>query len=192
MNSMVFSFIKRAVIVPLLLAAVSVAGLFLFVTYTPDFDKPGADDGSVVFQTKDFDKLSELSEGDYVGKLTHSENALEITYAESVSTSLVAEKNSSEPWSNGTVIITGTSAAAQLGDFRSAKKGDCVSLEVYSKGRFEYKITDIKTGLTLSDLQKIKSDKALLLCRSYNDFSTEGSAKLYAVYVAKPTGEVKK
>ncbi len=191
MRSMVMSFVKRAVIVPLLMAAISVAGLFIFLSVTSDLQEGEINNSSPVFQTVQFSKLSELSEGDYVGKLNFGEKSYDITYIESGSDSIVADEVSSEPWNKGAVIIEGTSAMSQLGAFRSAKAGDTVTLEFYLKGKYQYKITGVKSGLTLSDIHKSKKDNTLLICRSYNDFSSGGNSKLYAVYSAKLTGEVK-
>ncbi|MBE6720559.1 MAG: hypothetical protein E7571_07925 [Ruminococcaceae bacterium] len=179
MDSLIFSFIKRAVIVPSIITAVVIGCLLGASRLAPQQQSTVLSD--VVYQQKAFDSFGSLIEGDYVGKITcGSDFAADITFGESVSGSLVLDTDSTEPWKNGRAIVVGTGAANQLGTLRHLKAGDSVTLEVYSNSGYTYKITSVKSGLTFGETKKIKAD--LLICRSYNDFSDLAFSKLYTVY----------
>lgn len=180
---MIFSFIKRAVIIPVLLTVVCVAGLLLFVNYGLTASEPETQDTSVNYRMTEYKKFSDLDEGVYVGSLRFNKTENDITYAESYANSLVLDSESVEPSQKGAVIIIGS--GSQLDVFRDAKKGDTVSFDMYSNDSYDYKIQSIRYGLTLDEVRSLNMN-GLIICRSYTDFSAD-KAKLYAVYIA---GEV--
>ena len=143
------------------------------------------DKNYVKMVVSDFDKLTQLDEGMYVGEVVYGDFTADLTYVESYSDSLVVDEASSEPWSKGSVIITGSSATNQLAEFRNAKIGDDIDLKFYSKGKFTYRITDISYGLSMKEISELNKDNTLMICRSYYGFSTGNESKLFAVYTAE-------
>ncbi|MBR3149700.1 MAG: hypothetical protein IKF64_05970 [Eubacterium sp.] len=184
MKIMTYNFLRRAVIIPLIITAVFLVGMFIVVKAAPK-DEIEVTQNAVTYRTQEFTKLSDLDGGAYVGKIKYADYAADITYAESYSNSLFAAEGSTEPWNNGTFILEGTGAQNQLGAFRGAKVGDAVTLEIYSNDSYDYKITNIEYGFTRDDISKLKADGTLFICRSYYDLASGGEKKLYAVYTAK-------
>ena len=189
--SILINFIKRAVVVPIILTAITICGVYVF-DYNESGKQSTTPKSTPVYNVQEFEMFSQLEEGSYVGKLrSESLNfSSDITAFESVSSSLVLNESSKEPWKNGSVILIGTSAKNQLAVFRGAKKGDKLSLEIYVNDKLEYTITDIEYGLHYEELEKLSGKDKLFVCRSYNDFSNLSKSKLYAVYSAEKEGGV--
>jgi hypothetical protein len=180
---MIFNFIKRAVIVPMLLTAVCVAGLVWFIQTGGFISDSAEQDSAVTYRMTNYKKFSDLDEGAYVGSIRYGTYEGDITFTESGGNALVLDADAKEPWEKGGTVILGSGAKTQLAPFRNAKVGDTLTLSLYSNDSYTYRIKKIRYGVTLDEIHKMRTD-GLLVCRSYHDFSTANS-KLYAVYTAE-------
>ncbi|MBR0412046.1 MAG: hypothetical protein IJI47_00560 [Eubacterium sp.] len=193
MKSMGFNFIKRAVVIPAVTAVVAVAVVLLAVRFAPSSQQDSVQSAQTDYPALKFGSVAELKEGDYIGKLIFDgETEKPVTFADAVGDSLVAAKKSADPWKKGGFVVKGTGSSAQLGDVRNLKKGDRFSFEVSGHGTYNYKITSVSSGMrdeNISAFTEGKSkDKNLFICRSYNDFASDGKTKLYVVYAARQIG----
>ena len=193
MKSMGFNFIKRALIVPAVLAVVAVALVFGASKALPAHVGSEQTTGDAVYSARRFDSFTKLKDGDYVGKLVFDEGAEKpVTFNETVGNSLALDKTSADAWKPGAVVIKGSGSTSQLGDLRHLRKGDSFTFDISGNGTFEYKITSVKNGVRADDISALAAKKSkgktLYLCRSYNDFSAAGKTKLYTLYTAQQTG----
>ena len=188
----VINFLKRAVVIPVLVTAITIGCVYAYVHFSSGHQKASSANSNPVYQVEQYDKFSQFKEGDYIGKLRCEslDLAVDVTAFGSVSNSIVMSDVSKEPWEDGSVILIGTSAKNQLASFRRINKGDKLSFEAYANDKFEYVITDIEYGYRDEDIARLKGKNKLYVCRSYNDFSNRGEAKLYAVYSAEKEGGI--
>ncbi|MBQ9517022.1 MAG: hypothetical protein IJR60_02990 [Eubacterium sp.] len=192
MKSMGFNFIKRAVIIPLVLAVIAAALVLAAVKFAPERLTEDQNE-QTTYSVQEVQEFSKLQSGDYVGRLVFADGTERaVTFDESTGNTLVLLQKSKEPWKNGSAVIRGTGVSAQLGELRHLKQGDTFTFDIGKRGGFEYEITDVASGVSAKDAsaytgQKGKA-KMLYLCRSYNDFSSADKTKLYVVYTARQIG----
>ena len=184
MKTIILSFIKRAVVIPLVITALCFSLIYFGIA---GFTSRSDNQEKAPVQTVSFEEFSALSAGDCIGRLSAGEYENSVMFADGYDDALFLGEYSGEPWNGGSVFIFGNSSNKQLGALRGLSKGDEVTLELFSNSTFTYKIRGVRYGLSINEVNKLSGKNKLYLCRSYYDFAGDGKSKLYAVYTADKT-----
>ena len=194
MTSFVFNFLKRALIIPLALAAVVTVAVVALVPKYCNFNNESAGAYTVQaldlsqYEVEEYTAFSELDGGALVGGIKSDsvgfgENAIINNSSENGSIRL--SKVSTEPWNNGAVVLIGKNTENGFKSLHQADVGDTLTLNCFSNGEYSYKITDIKTNLTESELEALAKENTLVAAVSYNDFSKLGESFFYTAFIAE-------
>ena len=193
MKSIVLSFIRRAVIVPVLITAVVTAVIYFALPKFLNDSDEGKSAYTVTsldlspYNVNQYDAFSELEKNDFVGsvyseKLGFGESAV-LFDCDGEHISL--DKDSAEPWNSGGVILYGDDSSSQFGNLENAEIGDEITVKFYSNEEYTYTVTDIKANLRYDEVKKYAADNTLIAAISYNDFSNLGEDYLYTIYIAE-------
>ena len=189
MNSLIANFIKRAIIVPVILTALVIAGIsFIVPKYISASQTPQTSSVEQLrYEKVDYETFSELKANETIGYMssTDFDFSSNVIFNSNKAKHSSLSKDSKEPWNGGCVVVYGMNTKTQFNSLHKAEKGYKIDFEFYGKDKYTYKITDIIPNQTSEDIKKLKKDNALLLCLSYNDFSDLGNSYLYTVYVAE-------
>ena len=194
MGSLIFNFLKRAVIVPAVITGIVLA---VFLMRMPSqiasskerFVQTEASDISLSdFSTVSFTAFSQLTDGDYVGTVKCDSIGMAerpIVYNTLNKAFIYLDARSTEPWDNGCVILWGENNAAQLLNLHSAKIADTFEVSFYENESRSYSLQKIVTNVTEDEIYDYSEADTLLLILPYNDFSALGESRLYTIYIAK-------
>lgn len=201
MNRLKSSYIKRAVVYPLLVLATLI---IIATIVVPKFIEslPVATDkvhAVTQYNVEDYDMFptkykdfSDLKHNRFVGWLSSEDVALgcAITYdsenEKTMATSLL--KGSTEPWNDGCVMIIGKNTDAEFRNLHKAAIGDTVDIEFYGNSTYSYKISRVEHIVSRDEIKGLKKENSLLMCLPYKDFEKENSY-FYTVYIADLIGE---
>ncbi|MCR5207065.1 MAG: sortase [Eubacterium sp.] len=193
MDSLFLNFLKRAVLVPLLAAAI-VAGGFMFIgtkaaaESNVEPSKPESSVNLTGYTVKSYKTFDELKQGNYVCALS-CESAWEgekaVLFSESDGNSITMSKNSVEPWNKGGVLIIGNNTDAQFKGLHNAVNGDTVEVSFYDNGSYSYTVKKVIPCAEEEKLNSFVKNNTLVLCLSYNNFTNLGNAYFYRVVIAE-------
>ena len=193
MGSLIFNFIKRAVVVPILVTAVVIAAIMFFV---PDKVAQSNTTAAVSiaeinlndYSVKDYKKLSELRSDDYVGSIECADIALPkkaLVFDAESKNDISVIKGSVEPWNKGGMVIVGANTVNQFNSLHNVRKGDIFKVEFYGNKTYSYTVKKIVTGARQKELGSYLSEKTIAVAVPYNDFSDINGDSFYTVYIAK-------
>lgn len=196
MNDLKSSYIKKAVVFPLVTVAVLIVIAALAVPKIIA-SLPVATDKTQAVKTynakdydyylREFDSFDDLRLNRFVGWISSDDAALgcAVTYnsenEDTDAASLMPE--SAEPWNNGCVMIVGDNTDGEFRNLHKAAVGDIVTVDFYAKDSYSYKIKQIEVNLTRDEILNYKKDNTLILCRPYKNFEENGSY-FYTIYIA--------
>lgn len=194
MGSLFFNFIKRAIIVPLLAAALVSGIVILAASNAVAASEINVSDGVsrkpldiTSYSTRDYKSFSQLKPGEFVGTVKCDAIGLSeraILFSESESSDIKMHKQSVEPWKNGGILIVGANTDEQLRAFHYAEKGDVVTISLYDNGSYDYKIKKILPCENDKTIASHIAENRLVVCLPYNDFTDLGNACFYQVFIA--------
>lgn len=196
MNDLKFSYIKRAVIYPLLVLAVLIITATVVVPKFIDSLPVATDKVHAVTQynVKDYDmfptkynKFSELNHNRFIGWLSSEDVALgcAVTFDSENENSNAASllKDSTEPWNNGCVMIIGKNSDAEFRNLHKAEIGDKIDVEFYENGTYHYQISKIEYAVARDEIADFKKKNTLIMCVPFKDFEASNGF-FYTVYIA--------
>lgn len=193
MNSLILNFIKRAVIVPVIVTALCVCGVrFIAPKLVESSNQVSAVtsesvDASIYNLVK-YNNFNDLKKNDYVATVTCETVGMScaaVFNCEDEPKAVDVDASSTEPWNDGTVVLVGENTASQFNKLHKANLGDEVVVEFYKHDKYTYKISKIEHSYSRENIQNSMKYKGLLLCCAYNDFSDLENSKLYTVYFAE-------
>lgn len=196
MNKLKSEYIKKAVIIPLLVLAVLILAATFIVPKFIDSLPVGTDKVHAVTQYNveeydlfptEYSKFDELAHNRFVGWLSSEDVALgcAVTYdsenEDSKASSLI--KGSTEPWNDGCVMIIGKNTDNEFRNLHKAKIGDEVEVEFYKNNTYKYQISDIEYTVSRDEIKNYKNKNSLIMCLPYKNFDKNGEY-YYTVFVA--------
>lgn len=196
MNKLKSEYIKKAVIIPLLVLAVLIIAATFIVPKFIDSLPVGTDKVHAVTQYNveeydlfptEYSKFDELTHNRFVGWLSSEDVALgcAVTYdsenEDSKAASLI--KGSTEPWNDGCVMIIGKNTDNEFRNLHKAKIGDEVEVEFYKNNTYKYQISDIEYTVSRDEIKNYKNKNSLIMCLPYKNFDKSGEY-YYIVFVA--------
>lgn len=196
MNKLKSEYIKKAVIIPLLVLAVLILAATFIVPKFIDSLPVGTDRVHAVTQYNveeydlfptEYSKFDELAHNRFVGWLSSEDVALgcAVTYdsenEDSKAASLI--KGSTEPWNDGCVMIIGKNTDNEFRNLHKAKIGDEVEVEFYKNNTYKYQISDIEYTVSRDEIKNYKNKNSLIMCLPYRNFDKNGEY-YYTVFVA--------
>ncbi|MDO4363482.1 MAG: sortase [Clostridia bacterium] len=196
MNNLKSSYIKRAVIYPLLVLAVLIITATVVVPKFIDSLPVSTDKVHAVTQynpgdydmfLKKYHNFDELNHNRFVGWLSSEDAALgcAVTFdSENESTDAASLlKNSTEPWNNGCVMIIGKNSDAEFRNLHKAEIGDKVDFEFYENGTYHYQISKIEYAVARDEISEFKKKNTLIMCVPFKNFEASNEF-FYTVYIA--------
>lgn len=196
MDKLLFSFIKRYLIVPLSVAIVAIIATSIvmpkIITASQSdivISAPEIDPSS--YELRDYKKFSELKDGEYVASI--ESNELNISCAVCYNTandddSVRLQKQSLEPWNKGSVAIVGDNYTRQFKYLHNAEVGTEIKIDFYKNAVCTYKITGVSYNNSLKSIPAELKKNNLVLCVPYNYFESKNGEKLYTFYFAELGG----
>lgn len=196
MNKLKSEYIKKAVIIPLLVLAVLILAATFIVPKFIDSLPVGTDKVHAVTQYNveeydlfptEYSKFDELTHNRFVGWLSSEDVALgcAVTYdsenEDSKAASLI--KGSTEPWNDGCVMVIGKNTDNEFRNLHKAKIGDEVEVEFYKNNTYKYQISDIEYTVSRDEIKNYKNKNSLIMCLPYKNFDKNGGY-YYTVFVA--------
>lgn len=192
MGSLVFNFIKRALIVPAVVTGIILSAfLFYFNTWTENSLKkletqtPQTLDLSG-YPSMNYDSFADLQSGALAGTIQSSEmglNETAVLYNVTDGSEVSLSKSSAEPWNNGGMIVIGQNTEEQFKSLHNADKGQSVTVSLTGKDAYQYTITDIKIGMAEKDITSYYAENTLVMALPYKNLADDG--KLYTLYIAE-------
>lgn len=200
MTSLLFSFIKRAIIYPLI-ATVLVC---LLISFAVSRQAQSAADSVPVkaaqvsmddYSPKEYNEFSELKQGKYALTITHGETQSAVLYdnveeQNDISNLFYLHPSSTEPWNNGCVKVMSDSWY-QMNKSLDIKIGDTIEGDFYYSDDnesdttvYKYKVKSIMNGKTAKSITKFDDADSLLLCTAYENIADK-KQKTYYVVVAQ-------
>lgn len=192
MNSLLFNFARRSILIPLVVTLLALAASFVAM---PRLVASSNNETPVVanrvdvadYKLTDFDSFKSLEKETYIGNISIENlniNSAVVYGSGDELDALIMKKGSTEPWSTGSMVVTGTNTKSQFNYLHSAQIGDGVNLEVYKHSTYRYKISGIKYGVEENDLKSYFKNNTLVLCLPYTNFYSVDQDNLYTVYTA--------
>lgn len=192
MNSLTFNFIKRAIIVPVIITALCICGIRLVAPRLVESSNQQAaltseSVNASIYNLVKYNDFKDLKNHDYVAtvkceKIAMNCAALFAAHDEPQAVELNAK--SSEPWNDGHLAFIGENTSAQFNKLHHADIGDEIEIEFYKHDKYTYKISKIEHSYSRDKIENSINKSDLLLCCAYNDFSDMDNSKLYTVYFA--------
>lgn len=197
MNKILFSFIKRFIIAPLIIVVAVISAVAVVMPKLVDASQiqtvavaPEVDISN--YQLLEYDSFSELKNGDYVATISSDEISLcsAVFYVSSNDVNAVHMlKASKEPWNGGSVAIIGDNNVNEFKNLHNCKQGTKLEIDYYKNARCSYEIVDVVYNNTKKDIKSLMNRADLVLCVEYNDFETpDESDAFYIAYLAKMGG----
>lgn len=192
MTSLLLNFLRRAILVPVLLTAVVIFSVYTVVPkYVYSGNKDEVETESVVdlssYNTKDYASFKNLKSGDYVGTVecpSVGMNKTPIIFSEERKGVASLCKDSKDPWNKGAFAIATNDTKCEIGKLYNSKIGDEITVEFYSKGEYTYKLEKVIVGKTKKDINSYIKDSKLVICVPFNDFSDLNNSYYYTFYIA--------
>jgi len=197
MDSLFINFIRRAVVVPLVAAVITVAVLVTIgpraVAKTgdnlPDSTEQVATLDLTEFSLKSYKKFKQLKPGDLVATVECENISLgetAVVYDSSDKNNAVMHKASVEPWdNNGGVLFIGANTSDQFKQLHLAEVGEKFTVSFYDNEKYTYKLKKIIPSEEAKNLTSYIKDNTLVLCLQYNDFKDLGNSYYYQVFIAE-------
>ncbi|MGN0523480.1 MAG: sortase domain-bontaining protein [Eubacterium sp.] len=192
MNSLLFNFARRSILVPLVvtLLAVSITCVLmpkLAASSNKDTPVTANEIDVAQYSLTDYNSFSELEDDTYIGNISVPKvniNCAVIYNSNTEIDALNMISSSTEPWGNGAMVVTGTNTKSQLNYLHRANIGDEIDFEPYKHSYYQYKISDIIYGVDEDSLESCLKENTLVLCLPYTDFYDADDENLYTVYIA--------
>ncbi len=196
MNSLVFNFIKRAVIVPVVCAALAAAVLIFAgpraVAKTAAVGNKTSNTVKTLditaFSAKSYEGFSELKSGDFIGSVSSEDIGFgekAISYHAAEDGSIIMSKASKEPWNGGSLLLIGANTSDSFKPLHRCQIGDTFKVSFYNKDVYTYRLTKILPCEEEKKLSSHLGENRLLLCLQYYDFTNLGNDYFYQVFVAE-------
>lgn len=196
MDSLFLNFLKRAFLVPILVAALAAGAITVAVpvlaahsTRIEAAEKTAEQSVDITKYTlHSYKNFKELAEGNLVGTIRCENISLgqkAIIYSKAEKSNIVLNKASVEPWKKGGVLLVGSNTSEQFKVLHNAKKGDVFTVSFYDNDEYRYKLKKQYNSVQEKDLTSYIAKDTLVLCVPYNDFTDLGNAFYYRVYVAE-------
>lgn len=196
MKPLLLNFIKRFILVPVLLTALIIVGVGIKLPSVV------ADSKSVTVITSpvvDIDKYNlvsyksfkDLKSGDYVATVSCEELRINCVACFDSSAELHAAevlKQSKEPWNNGNVAIIGENLTTQFKYLHNASIGTEIVVNYYQNETCTYSIKKIVDICKKENIIDYLKQYNLVLCIPYVDFDSPTGSMLYHVYLAELGG----
>lgn len=195
MNSLFVNFIKRAIIVPLLVSCIA-AALILFAGPRAVARTNAAADNSSAsesldltgYSLKSYSSFNQLKSGDLVATIK-CENILlgekAVIFDSSDKSNIVMHKASVEPWNKGGVLFVGANTSDQFKLLHDAEIGEKFVVSFYDNDTYTYKLKRIIPCAEAKELTSYIKENRLVLCLQYNDFKDLGNSYYYQVFIAE-------
>lgn len=197
MDKLLFSFLKRIIIAPIVTALVVIACIGIVVpkvindSIIPAVSVAPSVDISE-YNLVEYDTFDTLREADYVATVSSDEIGLgcAVCYLSSNNINAVNMlKQSKEPWNNGSVAIIGDNKGNKFKNLHNSNIGTNIVIDYYKNAVCSYKVSKIVYNNTIKDIPKLMKEADLVLCVPYTDFeSPNGTDKLYIAYLAELGG----
>lgn len=200
MTSLLFNFIKRAIIYPLIVTAL----VCLLISFTMS-KQADTSDSSVSVKTvevsmddyspKEYNEFSQLKQGKYALTITHGSVQSAVLYdnveeQNDISNLFYLNPSSTEPWNNGCVKVMSDSWY-QMNKALDIKIGDTIDGDFYHSDDnehdttvYKYKVKSIMNSKTAKAITKFDDADTLLICTSYENLADKNQ-KTYYVVVAE-------
>lgn len=197
MNKILFSFIKRFIIAPLIILLAVISAVAVVMPKIVDASQiqtvavaPEVDISS--YNLSEYNSFSQLKNGDYVATISSDEISLgsAVCYISSNDVNAVHMiKASKEPWNGGSVAVIGANTVNKFKNLHNCKQGTKLEIDYYKNARCSYEIVDVLYNNTKKDIDSLMKRADLVLCVEYNDFETpDESDAFYIAYLAKMGG----
>lgn len=195
MNNLLFGFLKKSIIVPVVVAALImvVTGIAVpkMITSSLTTSVVAQEIDISAYNLKEYSKFETLEQGDYVASITADTINLNCAICynsvkEINSAGLL--KQSKEPWNKGSVAIIGENENTKFKPFHNATVGTKLSINFYKNAVCNYEITEITYNNSRKAINEQLKKNDLLLCVPYTNFDSPNGEKLYIIYSAKLGG----
>ena len=195
MRALAFNFVRRAIIVPVVVTALLLAVLMYMAPR--QIAQSAANVNTVYaggvslasFNTVDYDSFSALTEDAFVGTLSCEAlemPAVAVLNGTQNNANIGMAENSAEPWgSNSGILLIGMNTVNQLKYLHSAAVGNEFTFSFYGNGNYRYAVERVVPNCAEDDLDAYCEEGTLVLCLPYNDVSSEDAPALYLVCVAR-------
>lgn len=196
MKPLFFNFIKRFILVPVLLTVivVIVVGIKL-PSVVADSQNVTVITSPVVDTDKynlvSYKSFKDLKSGDYVATVFCEELQINCAACFDSSAELHAAevlKQSKEPWNKGNVAIVGDNLTTQFKYLHNAGIGTEIVVDYYHNETCTYSIKKIVDVSNIEDVIEYLKQYNLVLCIPYVDFDSPTGSMLYHVYLAELGG----
>jgi len=190
MKQLIFNFIKRALLLPALVAGLALAAVLYLgqaqVTESQSKLSPAAPGTFSLagYNETEYTKFSELADGDLVATMSGEDFGLSeraVCY-DAATEDISVETPSSEPWNSGALLVTGTDA--QLRAMYNAAVGDTLTLNFPEHGEYRYTVKQIVVGVHREELTGYMAPGTLCLASPYNDLSAAAQPNIYILFIA--------
>ena len=149
MDSLFLNFLKRAFLVPILVAALAAGAITVAVPVLAAHSTRIEAEEKTAEQSVDITKYTlhsynnfkELAEGNLVGTIRCENISLgekAIIYSKAEKSNIVLNKASVEPWKKGGVLLVGSNTSEQFKVLHNAKKGDVLEVTIEGEDEEEY------------------------------------------------------
>lgn len=196
MKSLFISFLKRFLLIPILVTVVVIAVIAIKVpnavsvsNLTVSASAPDVDIS--VYNLVEYEKFSSLKEGDYVATVSSDEISLGCAVCYESTNDLNAVtmlKCSKEPWLGGSVVLMGENVKQKFKYLHNSTIGTEININFYKNATCKYKITSVEYNHTQEELKDCMKKADLVLCVAYKDFESPNGSNLYITYFAELGG----
>lgn len=195
MRSLIFNFIKRSVLVPVVVTAAVLALLLTLggraATASQAKLTPAAAAAPDLsgYSSSLYDSFEQLTDGALIGTLSGLDGALSdkvVCYQPTDRSQLAMAEGSTAPWNGGAMLITGTDTENQLAAMHRAKVGSDLTLTVIGRDTYPYTVTRIDAGVTEENLASYLQENTLVVAFPYKNLAVGSNADLYIVCIAEP------
>ena len=198
MTSLMFNFVKRAIIIPILLLVIVVVCIYLVVPRmlntanaapsTETVEDADIVDLSYSYDTVEYDSFNKLGQGNYVGTIECANvgmSKIAIVYDDDQKNAVSTFTGSREPWKNGSIAIITNDISSDLSKIYNAEKGDEIKVDFFSNNEYTYTLEKKVIGKTEKDIKSYMNGTDLVICVPYNNFSDLSNSFYYTIYIAR-------
>lgn len=194
MGSLIFNFIKRALIVPTVITVLVIVAAFSYLNPAAAASQAKLEPKTAQeldlsgYTSSLYESFSELQEGDFIGTLSGEDFGLfetAVCYNTDSRLNVSVAEASTTPWETGALLLVGSDTATQLNALHNAVIGDVLTLDITGKGVYTYTITRIDTAVSQEQLDDYYTDGTLAVAMPYKNFSSVTAEDDYIVFSAE-------
>lgn len=200
MTSLLFNFIKRAILYPLIVTVLVCLGISFAISSQVQSSVSSASVKSAEvsiydYSPKEYSAFSELKQGKYALTITHKNVQSAVLYDNveaqtDISNLYYLHPSSTEPWNHGCVKVMSDSWY-QMNKAFDIKIGDTIEGDFYHSDDnesditvYKYKVKRIMNSKSAKSITKFDKADSLLICTSYENLADKNQ-KMYYVIVAE-------